>query len=837
MSLSPQSLIDALENRLAGAETAQLIQELRELSPEGIREVIEGARIRIAGDGNIIGSNNLNIVVKGAAATELAGIVHSALERRPLPYQLRAPIQDFIGRDNEIPIAVNSLRSGENACINGMAGAGKTELSYRVAFDLRDDYPAQLLLDLRGTHENPLAPGDALASCIRAFEGPEAKLPNAVDELEKLYRSILNGKRALVMLENIFDASQIRPLLPPEGSVLLITSRNALAVPGLKVISIGQFSAESARELLLTIAPHLTPDVADEISALCGNLPLAIRAAGSLLAVTIDLDPAEYAAQLRDERTRLERIGTEGVDIGVEASFNLSYARLQPKAAQVFRQLAVFPATFDGSAEEEVCRDRSHSFLSNLVKRSLVQYDRKTRRYSLHDLMRLFAIKHLEAKGVEGIEAAKRHAKHYIGILKRSDELYRRGGQAARTALPAFDSEWENIHAGQAWAAKYTGKDEEALTLCVEYPNAGASLLELRQSPRERIRWLEAALEAAKKFNDPNIEIAQLNNLGMAYVDSGNIQHALELFERALAIVRKTGEALDAVLGNLGMAYNALGEYKRAIHYYEKALSIQRRNGDLAGVKTTFNNIGAAYSNMGNSGKAVEMFEHARVLSKRLGDFQGEAQALTNLGLAYTYLDESNKAIESYQQALEICREIGDRRGECAALINLSLAHFYLEEYELAIEFSEQSLGLSRKLEDLNSEAHSQHNMGLIYAAKGETQRAIEHFNQALNIFDKIGDRHGKAAALGGIGSAYSALNEPRRAIEYYKQALTIDRQIGTRRGEGIVLFNMSSAFKELGELDKSISYAEDALKIFEELKDPHAIPVRKYLNMWRDRN
>ena len=82
--------------------------------------------------------------------------------------------------------------------------------------------------------------------------------------------------------------------------------------------------------------------MADSICELCGYLPLAIRAVGSLLTVTMDLDPVDFLNQLRDERTRLEKLGTEGTNISVRASFNLSYARLSPEAAAVFRRLAVF---------------------------------------------------------------------------------------------------------------------------------------------------------------------------------------------------------------------------------------------------------------------------------------------------------------------------------------------------------------------------------------------------------------------------------------------------------------------------------------------------------------
>ena len=125
---------------------------------------------------------------------------------------------------------------------------------------------------------------------------------------------------------------------------LLVTSREAITLPKMTSLTLNPLSEKEAREPLLEIPPRAQP-AAEQICELCGYLPLAIRAAGSLLAITPDLDPLDYADQLKDERNRLEHIRTKGVEIDVAASFNLSYSRLPPEAARVFRLLFVFPGT------------------------------------------------------------------------------------------------------------------------------------------------------------------------------------------------------------------------------------------------------------------------------------------------------------------------------------------------------------------------------------------------------------------------------------------------------------------------------------------------------------
>jgi len=619
-------------------------------------------------------------------------------------HQLRAPLGDFVGREQEIDTLIKTLRSGSRACItgiSGMGGIGKTELALLVAERLRDNYPdAQFFINLQGTDTNPRLPQEAMAICIRAFLGPEAKLPEEPEQLSHLYHSQLSGKRVLLLLDNAAESAQVRPLLPPIGCAVLVTSRQSVALPGMTPLTRHPVTEKEARQLLLEIAVRAEP-AAEQICKLCGYLPLALRAAGSLLKITVDLDPVDYIAQLQDERNRLERIGTEGVEIDVATSFNLSYARLATEAARVFRLLSVFPATFDALAEEVVCADAGHVQLSDLVRRSLVLYDESTKRYRLHELARLFADAKLSTE--ERAVGQKRFATHYKHVLAAARDLYLEGGKSLLRGLALFDLEWGNIQEGHAWvAAQADAADADVARLGINYPDSGLYVLSLRLHPRELIRWLEIALAAARQLQDREGEGVALSNLGNAYRNLGETRRAIHFLEQALLIDRelgdRRGEGVD--LGNLGNAYFRLDETRRAIQFYEQALLIDREIGHRRGEGNALGGLGSAYFTLGETRRAIQFYEQRLTIAREIGDLRGEGNALGNLGNAYFTLDETRRAIEFYEQTLLIHRDIGDRRGEGSGLFNLSLALDQLGDRAQAIQHAEQALIIYEQIED-----------------------------------------------------------------------------------------------------------------------------------------
>jgi len=731
---------------LTQEDATELLERLKQLLAED--PTLAARLAAITGDGNVAGDHNVATINKlsaGDYAIQVGELhltvspdqLHSLLAppSTPRPFQLPPPPGDFTGREEELAALCQAIEQGGVTIsgLRGLGGIGKTVLALKLAEQITPRYPdAQIYLDLKGTGPTPLTPGEAMAHVVRAYR-PTERLPESEAELGGLYRSVLHGQRAVLLMDNAAGAAQVEPLIPPSACLLLVTSRQHFTLPGMRAINLDTLPPPDARNFLLRIAGRIG-DCADEMARLCGYLPLALRLAGSALARQEDLRPAEYLRRLEDRQARL------GL---VEASLSLSYDLLGEGLQRQWAMLAVFPGTFERGGAAAVWgleADRAQDGLSELLCYSLVEWDPEAERYRLHDLARVFAESRLgEAERASGRE---RHAAHYQTVCRAANELYARGGEWLLRGLGSFDMEWDNVEAGHRWAEENAGGNRRALELCDDYPAGCAYILSMRRHPRQWIAWLETALTAARRLDRRQAEGWHLGNLGNAYADLGDARRAIEYHEQALEIAReiedRRGEGND--LGSLGIAYAALGEVRRAIEYYEQALEIDREIEDRRGEGADLGNLGNAYADLGEVRRAIEYYEQALTVAREIGDRRGEGADLGNLGNAYADLGEVRRAIGTFEQALAISREIGDRRGEGNRLGNLGTAYHRLGEVRRAIEYYEQALEIAREIGDRRMEGNTLANLGVLAKGQESKARARELWEQALDIYEAIED-------------------------------------------------------------------------------------------------
>lgn len=746
--------------------------------------------------------------------------------------QLPPPLPEFAGRSFELAELMAARSNPENRVLSlqGLGGVGKTTLALKLAHQMAPHYPdAQLFVDLKGASPQPLSVAEIRAHVIRAYM-PTARLPENEAELGKLYHSVLNGKRALLLFDNAANTQQIASLVPPPGCLLLVTSRQHLSLTGMFASRLDTLPAAEAQELLRRLLPQVG-DQGARLAELCGNLPLALRLAASALTQNPDLSVDEYARRLSRWQNQ------DGARRAIDSVLRASYEMLVPGLRKLWRTLAVLPGTFDVNATAAVWKihpERAANALDRLMAYSLVERNRTTGRYRLHDLMTLFAESSLN--GQERAIARHHHAAHYQSVLHEADALYEQGGEFLKQGLDLVDLEWHNIQAAQTWAATKFESNRMACDLCNSFPDAGKYVLYLRQHPRERIRWSEAALAAAGKMQRRKSSGKHLNALGDSYADLSEIHHAIDCYQQALEIARETkdrrGET-DTLVG-LGTAYYLGGGLARAREYHEFALNIARELEDHRAEASALGSLGLTLYALGDARQATDLLERQLHLARELGDRRNESNALGGLGLTHYALGDSHMAIDLLNEQFRITREIGDRRGEANALANLGYAWSNLKEYERAIGSLEQSLTVAREIGDRRSEASALGGLGITHYLIGNQTQAIDFLERQRALASEIGDRRSEASALTNLGEAYTSAGDASRAIELLRQAFNIANHMGDVPRQAAALFNLALALEKLGDRVQAAEQARKALELFEIAVHPSAKIVRRQLVEWQ---
>ena len=578
-------------------------------------------------------------------------------------HQISPPDGDFIGREEELRELLDEAKqSGGHVHISGirgMGGIGKTQLAYKLAESLKPQYPdAQIYMDLKGVAEDdqkPLKPEEALATIIRAFK-PKEQLPDTVEELRPIFLSVLDNKKVILLMDNALGENQTEPLIPPNGSILLVTSRKNFTLPGIHPLDLNTLPEEKSIELLLKISKRIA-DHAEQIAKLCGYLPKALNVAGKAIAEHPDLAPEEYIEELKKNE------GLEPVDRSLAASCKW----LEEAERNYFYRLCVFPGSFDlraAGAVLELDEKDVKKTLSNLVNISLIEWSQETKRYHLHDLTRVYARKQLKEHELHATQ--KHHAMHYLNILSEANALYMEGGDNMLSGLQLFDLERGNIESGQKWTSEHSATDETATQMCDKFPYIGVYIFELRQQTRERIQWLETALAASRKLKNRENEAAHLSHLGHAYDDLNDHEKSLDYSKQALKIARGMGNKSreTTVLINLGIAYWKLSQYQKAINYLERALEISREINDKKDEGDCLGNLGLAYNNLGDYQKAIDYYGQHLEIARGFGDKRGEGKMCWNMSLAMDELGDRDEAIALAQESLKIRKAIGDPNAE-----------------------------------------------------------------------------------------------------------------------------------------------------------------------------
>lgn len=593
----------------------------------------------------------------------------------------------FTGRARHLR-ELQAVGPGSVVVIDGPAGVGKTTLAIRFGHLVADRFPdGQLFVDLRGfdTRSGPVAPADALDRMLRALGAEE----QPADRAER-YRSLLAGRKVLVVLDNAVSADQVRPLLADApGCLTLVTSRNRLILGGPRVGLNTLSPAESVALLASVLGADQVredPDAASELADQCGHLPLALRVAAERIGSGA-YGLTDMVDELRREEDRLDVLAQDDDELSdVRAVFRLSYRSLDPEQARAFRLLGVHPGTdidlHEAAALLGVDLGTARDTVAGLVRQHLVQ-PTGTDRYRLHDLLRIFAAEQDEPEAdaaVSRLLACALAAAHAV----RAELMPGLGDIVADARCPhppptGYDAAltWAADRlptlAATVRAAADRGHDRYAAQLA-------ATLAVLCYGTSHWVLWLqviEIGLAAARRTDDP-LNIARLcNDAGVAYdFLPGHEDQAIACHEVAAEILAGLDRTDPAVAANLAVAHVMLGRLRGSLELLERDLDSAHEQANPLFEAIAAFNLSIALSARGDSARALEYGRRGAAVLTASGAANRPmfGHASEQVGMSFLQAGHPAEAIGHLEEALAVWRELDNQRGMATAMHSLAEA-------------------------------------------------------------------------------------------------------------------------------------------------------------------
>jgi len=693
----------------------------------------------LAGDGELVlaaGAEQSGSAPAALSPPAVGSGNQAAAHEHVVPRQLPAATRHFTGRAEALKtlraLAAEAAEASHTtviSVIDGTAGIGKTTLALYFAHEVTERFPdGQLYVNLRGF--DPAGPQMTSVEAIRLFLDalavPAARIPASLDAQAALYRSLLVGKRMLVLLDNARDVDQVRPLLPASpGCLVIVTSRSQLtslvATEGASSLTLDVLTDAEAQELLRRcLGPECVASdfgAASALIGLCAGLPLALGIAAARTSSQPGLPLAALTAGLRDARSRLDTLDAGHATTNVRAVFSWSYEQLDPPVARLFRLLGLHAGPDISAAAAASLAGLPLSdgrrALHELTRAHLLT-EHVPGRFSCHDLLRAYA--------AELTQSADSEPERHAATGRMLDHYLHTAHSAARQLRP--------ISNPPMLAALQPGAEPECIS-----------------DAEQALAWFEAERRVVMAATGRALETGfvthawQLTWALSDFLDMRGRWHDWAGAEQvALAAAQRLGdrEAQAMAHQRLGYASGRIGRYEDAHLHLGLALSIHKERGDHAGQAYVHNSLAITLSYQGRQGEALG---HARQSLKSYaaaGDRPGQAQALNSVGWLYAVTGDHQQAVSYCEKSLALFRDLGTQEGEASALDSLGYAHQQAGHHAEAAACYQKALELHRAAGSRWGVGDTLGHLGDTCHAAGNAEGARAFWVEALAILEDL---------------------------------------------------------------------------------------------------
>ncbi len=665
---------------------------------------------------------------------------------RPVPAQLPLAVPGFAGRAAELA-SLDSLAAeaiggdpGRPATVvisvlSGTAGVGKTALAVHWAHQVAERFgDGQLYVNLRGFDPGgtAMAPAEAVRGFLDALGVPSARIPDGLEAQAALFRSVLAGKRMLVVLDNVRNEEQVRPLLPGSpGCMVVLTSRHDLtglvAAEGAFPLVLDVLAGEDATDLMAgrlgrgRVARE--PEAVTEIIARCAGLPLALAVVAARAAVRPGFALTSVAADLAAAAGALDPFDGDDATTDVRGVLSWSYQALSDPAARLFRLIGLHwgpDITVTAAASLAATKPGpTRLLLTELVRAHLIA-EHTPGRFAFHDLLRAYA--------VELVSACDSDIDRDVALGNLLDYYL----HTSRLAAVRLDPYLEPIELG---------------------------------SPRpEVVVGAELTAEAARAWftSEHATLVAAVSGAAQARLDARAWQIAWSL----------SCSMLQRDLWHENAAVQRIG------------LFAARRCGDLAGQAHALAGLASCYARSGSDGDAQAVFASALAVFEKVDGHASRGRIHSQLGWLAERRQQPAEMLGHCQQALALYQVAGHRPGEAVTLNDVGYSHAMVGDYRQAFDFCQRSLAALAELGELGWEDAVWDSLGYIHHRLGNYREAISCYRRSVVLCRQVADRYNEAATLDHLGDVEFSAGDQSAAARSWASALDIFTEIDHPDGD-----------------------------------------------------
>ncbi len=688
----------------------------------------------------------------------------------------------FIGREHELLwLDRHGRQTPYRLCVVvGPGGVGKTRLIQewvRQSLEI-DALASSCFISLADATTRD----DVLQACAQALE----IAPVGDGALEQLVAAFTRRAGAVIVLDNCEQVTGAVTEIAtacasqPEPPRLVVTSRQALQLPGACVLDLQPFSdtdeavalySARAREAMpgWSCPPAQLPALRQLVLQLDG-LPLAIELAAARASV---LPPEAMLARM-DRRLAMLRSNGDGSTSRhrtLHAAIEWSWRLLDRAGRSTLVQLGVFESPFSLDAAEDVV-DLSHhedatyvvDAIDSLIRASLLRLDTRGERYEMLTSVRAFAREH----GRHDQALQERHLRWCSARARHINDASRRG-----IAVPSVAPLAADLDAASAWALKpeQPRRLQKAGVECIAALATGL----LQYGPFSAAARLMGRLADGDDIGGAAASFAW-GQIGDALLQTGRRDDAIRATETALALARQDGDGLLEARwqGQLGALYARSGQRDQGLQHLREAVDKAKLAGDIRLACRCLNAMAAIEQMTGGAQQSAKLYEQALALASQLGDATVRSRILGNLGTLHSTLGRHEQARLHLEQALEIAREQGDTAFALVWLGNLAEPLAQLGDQQSAVAVLDEAITMARELGARSYEGAWLSVLASMTLNDGRLDEARRLYEDALEIATERGDS--LAAAEAEAGLARCALGRGRRedAVRRYHAACTM---------------------------------------------------------------